>query len=312
MTEQNPVEVETEPTLNLGGLRQWRQQIKEGQPAEPSPPAESKLHKLLHLERDETLVLDKPDQRRLVPETVIVLGVSLGASAVWSILQLIDVMTKQKLSQTTIYMNSSVTPDRPWLDVTYKIATIVITLVPVALAFYLLATVHRPANGPLRVMGLARRNIARDVGLGVGMAAGVGIPGLALYALARAVGINATIAAGNLAEHWWTVPMYIALAAMNGILEEVVMIGYLFTRWTQRGLSPWVVIIASALVRGSYHLYQGFGGFIGNAIMGVVFGWIFMRTKRVLPLIIAHTVLDIVSFVGYSLLAAHWSWLSGT
>jgi len=74
-------------------------------------------------------------------------------------------------------------------------------------------------------------------------------------------------------------------------------------------MGPWPVIIVSALIRGSYHLYQGFGGFIGNAIMGVVFGWLYTRTKRVLPLIIAHTILDIVSFVGYSLLAAHWAWL---
>ena len=29
-----------------------------------------------------------------------------------------------------------------------------------------------------------------------------------------------------------------------------------------------VILIVSALIRGSYHLYQGFGGFVGNLIMG--------------------------------------------
>ena len=61
-------------------------------------------------------------------------------------------------------------------------------------------------------------------------------------------------------------------------------------------------MLASALLRGSYHLYQGFGAFVGNAVMGVVFALFFLRYKRVLPLVIAHTLLDVVAFVGYTLL----------
>ena len=63
------------------------------------------------------------------------------------------------------------------------------------------------------------------------------------------------------------------------------------------------------MLRGSYHLYQGFGGFIGNAIMGLIFGYFYQRTKRVLPLVIAHTILDMVSFVGYALLRDKLSFL---
>ena len=60
-------------------------------------------------------------------------------------------------------------------------------------------------------------------------------------------------------------------------------------------------IFASAMLRGSYHLYQGFGPFIGNAIMGVIFAAVYTRTRRLMPLVIAHAVLDIVAFVGFSL-----------
>ncbi len=35
--------------------------------------------------------------------------------------------------------------------------------------------------------------------------------------------------------------------------------------------------------------------------MGLIFGYWFHRTGRVAPLIIAHTILDIVAFVGYAL-----------
>ena len=38
--------------------------------------------------------------------------------------------------------------------------------------------------------------------------------------------------------------------------------------------------------------------------MGVIFGWIYTRTKRVMPLVVAHApLLDVVAFVGYALLA---------
>ncbi len=43
--------------------------------------------------------------------------------------------------------------------------------------------------------------------------------------------------------------------------------------------------------------------------MGLVFGYWFTRTKRVLPLIVAHTILDVITFVGYALLKPHVSFL---
>ena len=64
-----------------------------------------------------------------------------------------------------------------------------------------------------------------------------------------------------------------------------------------------MIILVSAVIRGSYHLYQGFGGFVGNLIMGVIFGLIYLRWKRVGPLMVAHTLLDIAAFVGYALVA---------
>ena len=70
-----------------------------------------------------------------------------------------------------------------------------------------------------------------------------------------------------------------------------------------------MIILVSAVIRGSYHLYQGFGGFIGNLIMGLIFGLIYLRFKRVAPLVVAHTLLDIGAFVGYALVAPHVSWL---
>ena len=43
--------------------------------------------------------------------------------------------------------------------------------------------------------------------------------------------------------------------------------------------------------------------------MGLLFGWLYLRTKRVMPLVVVHSLLDIAAFVGYALLKPHLSWL---
>ncbi|WP_442952808.1 CPBP family intramembrane glutamic endopeptidase [Pedococcus sp. 5OH_020] len=246
-------------------------------------------------------------RRQLVTETVLVLGVSLGASAVRSLLSLVDKLTQRvALNQQTTAMNSTVTPDRPWLDLAYQLVGIGLSLVPVALALHLLRRDRADATG---AMGFDLRRPGRDLLQGLALAAAVGLPGLGLYAAARGLGLNTTIAAANLADHWWTIPVLVLAAAQNAVLEEVIMVGYLYTRWLRAGWSLPAVMLVSAVIRGTYHLYQGFGGFVGNLAMGLVFGWAYTRTRRVGPLVVAHTVLDVVAFVGYALLKGHLSWL---
>ena len=237
-------------------------------------------------------------------EVLLVLGVSLGQSAVYSLLSIAEKLTRpEPLAQQTTTINSSVTPDRPLLDLSYQAAGIVFPLVPALNALYLLSL-----TGDRRRIGfdLARKRF--DLGWGLALAAGIGLPGLAFYFAARALGLNTTVAPANLAENWWTIPVLIGFAVMNGVLEEVVIVGYFFTRMRQRGWAVPAVLIASALIRGAYHLYQGFGGGAGNVIMGLVFGWAYLRFRRVGPLVVAHVVLDLVAFVGYSLLAPLTDW----
>ena len=253
-------------------------------------------------------------RRSLLTETALVLGVSLGASAIWSVLRIIERLTREvALSQQTSAMNSSVTPDRPWLDLAYQLVGVGLGVVPAFFALHLLTTRPGPGAGAdlpaHRLVGFDLTRPWRDLWRGALLAAVIGLPGLGLYAVAKAIGINTTVVAANLAGAWWTIPVLILASAQNAVLEEVVMVSYLFRRWMQAGWRPWAVIGASALIRGSYHLYQGFGGFVGNAVMGVVLGWLYLRTRRVMPLVVAHLLLDVVAFVGYALLKDHLSWL---
>ncbi len=50
---------------------------------------------------------------------------------------------------------------------------------------------------------------------------------------------------------------------------------------------------------------------VGNFAMGVVFGWCYRRWGRVMPLVIAHTLIDVVAFIGYPLAVALWPGLFG-
>jgi membrane protease YdiL (CAAX protease family) len=177
---------------------------------------------------------------------------------------------------------------------------------PVLLALYLLNLTDPPAG---RTIGFDLTRPRFDIGFGFIIAIVIGVPGLGLYALARMAGINTDVQASGLTDHWWTIPVLILSAMENAVLEEVVMIGYLFTRLRQLAWNAAAIIALSAVIRGSYHLYQGIGGFIGNLIMGVVFGLIYLRWKRVGPLVVAHSLLDIAAFVGYALVAPHVSWL---
>ena len=59
--------------------------------------------------------------------------------------------------------------------------------------------------------------LALILALGALLAAVIGLPGLALYLGARAAGLNTTVVASGLSDHWWVVPVLV-LAAQSRIL----------------------------------------------------------------------------------------------
>jgi membrane protease YdiL (CAAX protease family) len=242
-------------------------------------------------------------RHRLIGEIWIVLGVSLGQSGVYAVINLVAVLTQGPLSKATATVNASQSP-RPYVDLTYQLAGIAFTLVPVALTLWLLAG-DRTDVPVTRRLGLDLGRPLGDLGAGVLLAAVIGIPGLALYLVGHALGITVTVVPTALHAYWWTVPVLVLQAVKNAVLEEVIVVGYLLTRLRRLGVNPWLATGLSAVLRGSYHLYQGFGPFLGNAVMGVVFAEWFRRRGRVMPLIVAHTILDTVSFVGYQLFRSY-------
>ncbi len=251
-----------------------------------------------------------PPKERHGLELIGVLGVTYAASGVGSLLENIrdQLVIEHGLGLKHVATGPIVNipkPTYPWFDLTADVIDVLLGLMPAFLAVVLLL---RTPGGPGFGIGLDRiRRI--EIPAGLGFAALIGIPGLGLVYVARKLGANAQIVVTNFPDVWYRIPVLLLNALQDGVAEEVVVCAYVLVRLTQLGWgAPWAVL-ASAVLRGSYHLYQGFGGFVGNAIMGVIFGLWFLRTRRVWPLIIAHSVIDAVSFIGYVYLHNRYSWI---
>ncbi|MDO4239078.1 CPBP family intramembrane glutamic endopeptidase [Micrococcus sp.] len=265
--------------------------------------------------------LPAPSARVVRWEIALVLGLSLGRSAVYAVVQLIDKATRAPLGEQTTVLNPALSP-RWGFDLTYQLLDIGFALVPVLLVLHL--TWLRGRN-PFRAFGLDLRCPGRDLAWGLALFVGIGLGTLAVYAAGRAAGVTTAIVAAALDDTWYQVPVLLLSAARHALVEEVIVGVWLVDRLgrlqqlhtARRAGAPapavegpglvlptriWTVVLALAVLRGSYHLYQGVGPGIGNALMGVVFTLVLLRTRRVMPLVLAHFLLDAAGFVAYPLL----------
>lgn len=248
------------------------------------------------------------DRSRYTWEVCLVLAVTVGQSAIYSVLTLIRrLLTPVPLGQQQAQVNPSRDVQAFW-DILYQLLAVFFALALVGLVIYLL---WEPGTNALRRIGLDFTRFGGDLGRGILLAAVIGIPGLGLYAVGRALGLTVAVVASPLDAAWWTVPLLVLSAIRAGLTEEVIFIAYLFDRLRRLGWNWWAIILSTAALRGAYHAYQGIGAIVGNFVMGVVFGWCYKRWGRVMPLVIAHTLLDVVAFVGYPLAAALWPGVFG-
>ncbi len=247
--------------------------------------------------------LTDAERRTLRIEIAVVLAVTFGLSAYTALLNLIEAVLLG-LSGQVVALNPRRSPF-DLIDLGLNLAGVFNLLAWGALAVYLL---WRSGFGPDRI-GLSRPRWRPDMLGGLGLAALIGIPGLAFYQIARILGMNAEVEPAELYDTWWRIPVLLAMAFANGWAEEVVVVGFLLTRLRQLHVSPVVAVVVTSVLRGLYHLYQGFGAGLGNLAMGLIFGYVYVRTGRLWPLIVAHALIDAVAFVGYALAAGHLAWL---
>lgn len=230
------------------------------------------------------------ERRMLAEEVLIVLGLSLLPSAAYAVLDLLSAPLRGVVA--FVYPN---------VDLIRQVLGILFPLVPVALVFY----IARRSGEGLRPFGLATDTLGKDVAFGALLALIVSTVGLGLYLGAVALGVNRFVNPAPPLGHWWTVPVLVLGAMAAGLLEEVIVTGYLIHRLEQLGWATGMAVLTSAVLRASYHLYQGWGGFAGNLALGLFFGGVFVRWRRTWPLVFAHAFIDTLAGLGYILFHSH-------
>jgi membrane protease YdiL (CAAX protease family) len=231
------------------------------------------------------------DRRTLIEEILVVLALSLLSSAVYAVLNLLEGPLRggyvASVSQST--------------QLARQVAGFVFGLAPVALVVHLL---RRSGEGVASI-GLEWDRPRSDLVRGAALGMIVGLGGIGVYLAAVGLGVNRFVVPVPPTGHWWTVPVLFLNAAEAALLEEVIVLGYFITRLGQLGWSDAAAVATSALLRGSYHLYQGWGGFLGNLAMGLLFGVLFVRWRRTWPFVIAHFLLDVGAGIGFLLFREH-------
>jgi membrane protease YdiL (CAAX protease family) len=225
------------------------------------------------------------ERRTIIEEVVVVLTLSLFASAVYAIISLLEAPIAG-----TVVASANQSSDLP-----RQIAGFVFGLAPV----YLVVHLARRTGEGVAGIGMATDRTSSDLARGFLLFAVVGLAGIGLYLAAVELGVNRFVVPAPPLGHWWTVPVLLLSALEAALLEEVIAVGYLMTRLRQLAWSPPAMVAASSLLRASYHLYQGWGGFLGNLAMGVLFSVLFLRWKRTWPFVVAHFLLDVGAGVGY-------------
>lgn len=232
------------------------------------------------------------------------LMLTFGMSGLRSLLRLIDALLHAPLSEQTVTLSRNLAHNS-WIDLGLQLCSAAALMSWGLLALFLLR-VHQPPH--LETGGLTLRilntNFLGDLGWGCLLAAIIGIPGLGLYLLSLHLGWTKHVIPADLNAVWWSIPVLVLWSFANAFAEEIVVVYWLCIRLRQLRLSPLIILVASAVLRGSYHLYQGVSAGFGNIAMGIVFVIFFYRTHRVRPLIIAHLLIDVTAFAGYYLLGS--------
>ncbi len=227
--------------------------------------------------------------KTLREEVLIVLSLTLLESAVFAIIDLLSGPLKGGYVAAV-----------PQYELAKQLSSFAFGLAPVWLVVYL---VRRSGDGVASI-GLAGDRPRDDLLHGAALFAVVGLGGIGVYLGAVALGVNRFVVPVAFG-HWWTVPVLFLTSIEAALVEEAIVAGYVITRLRQLRWSPAASIAASAVLRGAYHLYQGWGGFLGNLAMGALFGVIFARTRRAWPLVVAHFLLDLGAGLGFLAFRTH-------
>ena len=91
--------------------------------------------------------------------------------------------------------------------------------------------------------------------------------------------------------------MAVPFCLVNPFFEELIVRAYLMTEVLELTGSPILAVALSVAVQSSYHLYYGWTGALSLSFQFLVFAFYYVRSRRALPVIVAHGLLDVYSLI---------------
>jgi membrane protease YdiL (CAAX protease family) len=153
----------------------------------------------------------------------------------------------------------------------------------------------------LRFKDLGLRWSLGDVGVGLLVAGS----SFAAYLLGSTVvhvfhyAIYGVMAGGPSASAFFAHPSVAAIpfSLLNPFFEELIVRAYLMTEVLDLTGSSTLAVALSVAVQSSYHLYYGWAGAISLSFQFLIFALYYARSRRALPVIVAHGLFDIYGLV---------------
>jgi hypothetical protein len=106
-------------------------------------------------------------------------------------------------------------------------------------------------------------------------------------------------ASGPTAKDFFAHPTVVAIPMilLNPFFEELIVRAYLMTEVIELTGSSMRAVAVSVVVQFSYHLYYGWGGAISLAFFFLPLALYYARSRRALPVIVAHGLLDVYALI---------------
>jgi len=110
----------------------------------------------------------------------------------------------------------------------------------------------------------------------------------------------------HLFDNIYFLPAWIFIAIFKGGFAEELWRIFTLTRFEKccgkSGLL--LALIFGAVIFGVGHLYQGVGGVISVAIVGLLYGLVYLRRRRAFEAVVAHATFDLIGItLGYMIYA---------
>ncbi|MGC9960730.1 MAG: CPBP family glutamic-type intramembrane protease [Acidimicrobiales bacterium] len=238
-----------------------------------------------------------PDRRRLLAELLIVLAIFPLPYVLSGLQALVGYLLGEGAGNRIPILF----PGHKGAGFPFVFVEVLLPLAAAALVIYLLS-LPGPDGGPTAI-GLDRKQVRADLALLLpvfGLCNLIPIAGGGI--LLHALGIRGpSPATGGLPSYYDVA--YVAMAVVAGVVEEIVVLGFVVRRLEQLGLRPlWVVVVAVA-VRGSYHLYYGWG-VLPLLVWATVSVIVYRRFRRLWPFIVVHALWDTGLFLAGHFLVA--------